>query len=445
MSKVWKRKDRDTWCVDYRDAWGKRRRLTADTFGNPLATRNQAESLLADKIKEAKEPHAPSLEDPDVTLRDYVARWLDDASRELESATYRSYEQLLRVHILPEIGHLKVREIHRRNLKNLLRKKRQELKPGTKDHYGKNTIRLMGAAISTVLTDCVDDELIETNPALQIANRKKKNAGTISQAERLKKIRPMDQDQLLLFLEKAEDEPRFAGFFNLLAKAGLRPGEARALYPGDLDLRNQTVRVEKALSGTRLKSTKTEEVRDVDLSDELLYRLQSQLVRVKTEALQRGSGEPKWLFSNSAGQPLEDRKIGQAFHRILKKAKLPTFRVYDMRHTFASILLAEGAPITYVSQQLGHANPTTTLQFYAHWIPNKKKRFVNLLDSKSQPGDSDQEDVISADMETGTGETWHQNLAPSEGSEAGELQVIDSIGGPSRTRTCDPLIMSQLL
>lgn len=62
------------------------------------------------------------------------------------------------------------------------------------------------------------------------------------------------------------------------------------------------------------------------------------------------------------------------FKRARGKAKLPAFRLYDLRHTYASLLLSAGAPITYVSAQLGHVNPSTTLRYYARWIPNKGRR-----------------------------------------------------------------------
>jgi Phage integrase family len=56
------------------------------------------------------------------------------------------------------------------------------------------------------------------------------------------------------------------------------------------------------------------------------------------------------------------------FKRALGKAKLPAFRLYDLRHTFASLLLAASAPIAYVSAELGHVNLSTTLRYYARWI-----------------------------------------------------------------------------
>ena len=59
----------------------------------------------------------------------------------------------------------------------------------------------------------------------------------------------------------------------------------------------------------------------------------------------------------------------------------------NLRHTYASLLLAHGAPLTYVSAQLGHANPTTTLRHYARWMPKKGKRWVNSLDKTADGTD----------------------------------------------------------
>jgi integrase len=93
-----------------------------------------------------------------------------------------------------------------------------------------------------------------------------------------------------------------------------------------------------------------------------------QEVRGEAEALRRGSGELEWLFPNEEGHPLDESRVRKVFRRGLAQAKLPGFRVYDLHHTYASLLLAAGAPITYVSTQLGHATPTTTLRYYAKWI-----------------------------------------------------------------------------
>jgi len=114
---------------------------------------------------------------------------------------------------------------------------------------------------------------------------------------------------------------------------------------------------------------------------------------------------------------------------MLKKAKLPAFRLYDLRHTFASLLLAAGAPITYVSAQLGHATPTTTLRFYAKWIPSKGRRWVEILDGAE----------MRSEVNFGT-KIWNQS-----GQDARVVaQAVEMLGEPSGTRTRDPLIKSSL-
>src|SRR5262245_33294509 len=103
------------------------------------------------------------------------------------------------------------------------------------------------------------------------------------------------------------------------------------------------------------------------------------------EALRRGLGEPVWLFPNDAGT---FRIRGEkAFRRTLKRAGLPASGLYDLRHTFTSLLLAASALISYVSAQLGHANPTTTLRHYAKSLPSKGRRWVEVLDRAEWPSE----------------------------------------------------------
>jgi integrase len=411
MAKIWKRADRDTWVVDYRDGAGERRRLTAPT-------RDAAEQLLADKVKESREPAEP-VEYRNITLAAYAAMRRPLMEQEVETKTARSYCQMLDGHVLPTLGRVKIRELRRRHVKALLAGKHGQ-------GYAKDTVRLMRAALSSLLTDAVDDEIITANPALSLGRKKGKSAHRVSAAERRQRIRPMTWAQRDALLSAAAGDGAHAVLFHLLAKGGLRPGEAFALQPGDVDLERRVVRVERALSGGNVKDTKTHESRQVDLSNDLVSLLRGHLHWLKTEALRRGWGEPEWLFPNDQGKPLDESRSRKVFQRALRRAKLPAFRVYDLRHTFASLLLASCAPITYVSAQLGHANPSTTLRYYARWIPGSGHRWVDVLDHGP----------------SGFGTN------PGTRNEIGESQVSelpDLVGGPSRTRTLDPLIKSQLL
>src|SRR4029434_6220962 len=106
---------------------------------------------------------------------------------------------------------------------------------------------------------------MNTNPGLQVG-RKKRRAGTVTAADRTQKIKPMSWEQRTRFLEAAQQERRFFVVFQVLAKAGLRPGEAFALQLGDVDFRAQTLQVERAVNLGRLQPNKTYERLTVDLA-----------------------------------------------------------------------------------------------------------------------------------------------------------------------------------
>ena len=84
-------------------------------------------------------------------------------------------------------------------------------------------------------------------------------------------------------------------------------------------------------------------------------------------------------------EPLDDLRMAKRFQSLLHQAGLPRFRLYDLRHTYATHLLEPRAPITSVAAQLGHAKPTTTLAFYAHWLLKGDKQHIDRLIAAREP------------------------------------------------------------
>src|SRR5438046_10764959 len=94
------------------------------------------------------------------------------------------------------------------------------------------------------------------------------------------------------------------------------------------------------------------------------------------------------------------RGFGQVF---VAAAGLPRHRLYDLRHTSATHLLADGAPITYVAAPLGHRKPTTTPAFYAHWIPRGDKTYIDRLAAARQIGRASCRERGACSVESGHG------------------------------------------
>lgn len=365
---------------------------------SPSVAREKAQIVRGDILAGNAEKWLPNVSEGGYTLQEYVGKWLKLVKGELGARNYERYKEDLERQVIPALGKKKLQDIKRGDVTAFLRAKRAEMKKLTDEETGKekeiqrfapNTVRLMKAALSVVLSDAVDDGLIEQNPCRYQGGRRR--AGSMSKAQRNERIRPMDEGERGRFLSEARG--KYHGvLFELLLKTGLRPSEAYGLQLVDVDWQKRTIRVERSieLNTRKVKETKTEEARNVDLSPGLVQALRAHVAMLREKGFTRGE-ESRWLFPSENGTALDHNNTARTFRRRLKDAKLPGFRLYDLRHTYASQLLAKGVPITYVSSQLGHANSTTTLSHYARWIPSEDRGYAALLDQEpetsSQIGD----------------------------------------------------------
>jgi integrase len=164
----------------------------------------------------------------------------------------------------------------------------------------------------------------------------------------------------------------------------MRPGELLALQWPDFNWRRAYVQVQRNLVRGRLTTPKSHQCRRVDVSRELRAALRLWRRQQRRAWLKVGRPFPVWVFPSVTGTVLDEANVRKAFNRVLAAAELDARGPHQMRHTFASQLLQDGAPITYVSRQLGHKDASTTLRIYAHWLPDAfSGRFVDGLDDTS--------------------------------------------------------------
>jgi integrase len=281
---------------------------------------------------------------------------------------------------VPTLGATRVRDLRKAQVKALLLEK-----AATEDRRrSRNSLRIIHATLRAMLNAAVEDEVIAMNPAaklgkhLRLIASKRGRQGTIER-------KALTREQLAAFLTGAwEHARRLYPLFLMMARTGIRIGEALALEWGDLDLHSRTIHIARPLAddGKRVDTPKSGEGRTVHLSRQLaetLRRLQN--VR-KAEALRRGWRElPPWMFVTPRATRFDPHNVRHAFGRVLSKAKLPLhFTPHSLRHTYASVLISEGKPIAYVQSQLGHASITLTVDTYGKWLPSADRAAVDSLD-----------------------------------------------------------------
>ncbi len=424
------RKRRGKWVVDYRDSWGRRRWVTCQT-------RREANDLCADKQREARQAIRP-LVDPDTTVAEYAERWLPLIKASVKRSTAESYEQTLKLHILPALGNVKVRQLPRGRIKTLLAEKLREGKVKRKVERGvtkeirsplaRDSVRIIHATLRAMLNAAVDDGVLLANPAEKLGRQLRL---VTPPAARQEEIKAMTREQVEAFLgATAREAPRHEPLLLLLARTGLRIGEAIALQWIDLNLPEREIRVERAFSHGRIETPKAGHGRTVDMSQQLSRALKRLQIERATEKLRRGWPEmPAWVFCNSAGKPLDAARVRKVFRRILKAAKLPShFRPHGLRHTFASLLLQQGESPAYVQRQLGHASIKLTVDTYGKWLPMGNKAAVDKLDSEIR------NKLLGSKV-----------VATKQQQGGSASEPVEKVGSPGWARTSDILINSQAL
>lgn len=351
------RKRRGKYVVDWRDGAGVRHWKTFDRKTDADTHRDK----VGPESRQRVTPTVPA----NSTVTEYADHWKRLIGQSVKARTLARYTEILDLHILPQFEKTRIRNLQRGQIKLFLTDKLQA-------GLAKNTVRNIQATMRTMLNAAIEDGLISANPAAKLGRVLKL---TVSKATVQEEIKAMTKAQRQLFLTAASQEaPRYYPLFFTLAGTGMRLGEALGLQWEDVDIPTQTIRITRAFSedGT-LDTPKSGHGRTVDMSSSLTEMLTRHLLQRKQEQLKHGwTDRPSWLFVSKAGTLLDPANVRKAMQTIIKKAKLPThFTPHSMRHSYASILLADGVSPVYVQEQLGHATIELTVSTYGRWLKKK--------------------------------------------------------------------------
>ena len=293
-----------------------------------------------------------------LTLRTFVEdEWLPSIKGRLRPSTFTSYAGNLRKHVLPELGSHRLQQI----TPSMLNKLYADLG----DSLSAATVRYIHSITRRALADAEKWDRLVRNPA---------DRATAPKLVKPKQIQTWTADELRQFLAHVSND-RLQAAWRLSAMTGLRRGELLGLRWRDLDLDSEPPRmtVTETLIGARETSTpKTEEGRrSIDLDPGTIVVLRDHRKRQAEERLLLGPAyeDHVLVFCGENGSPLWPRSFSRMFDRHSNAAGLPRMPLKNLRHTHATLLLANGVQPKVIQERLGHADITITLRVYAHAIP----------------------------------------------------------------------------
>jgi len=283
----------------------------------------------------------------------------------LKFNTQDGYRTVLDLHLLPVWGSRKLDSIKRADVKTLILGKMQ-------GGLAAGTVQNIHIVISSLFTYALELEIIVAHPAQRMGRHIKKG-------DRKKDVKPLSKEQATAFLAGArEHSPDYFPMLLCAFRTGMRLGELLGLQWSDIDFSGNRITVQRSYSHGRMDTTKSRKARHVDMSDQLKLALLQHLGAVR----QKYNGTlPEPVFPCREGGHLDGENFRhRVFYKLIEKLNIPRFRIHDIRHTFASHLLGNGAPIVYVKEQMGHASIQTTVDVYGHLVPNANRNEVNRLD-----------------------------------------------------------------
>ncbi len=355
---------RGRWVARFSTADGKRKSLYGDSraeVAQKLAAatrdRNRGLAILSDQTR----------------LGDFLVRWLEQSVKPRNRhSTFQSYSSHVRVHLVPALGKERLSRLTPDDVERFMATK-------LSDGLSASTVARIRATLRRALALALKQGLVARNVA------------ALADPPRVqpKRFVPFTREQARALLLAVQGHPMEALFVVAIA-TGLRQGELLGLQWTDVDIDDKRMFVRHALQRvdgvpTLVEPKTSRSRRTIALPPLALVQLLAQQERQAAVDRSDGKGwNPLGLvFTSANGTPLDGRNVTHSFQRILRNADLPRVRFHDLRHTCASLLLAQGANIRVIMEQLGHSQISLTMNTYSHVMPEAMQdaadRMENIL------------------------------------------------------------------
>lgn len=306
------------------------------------------------------------------TLRTFLHRWLDAIRANVRLSTWERYAHCVHHDLVPALGRTRLTALRPEAVQKLYADKLTSgLSPRSVHHV--HTI------LHTALEQAVRWGYVSRNVT---------DATEPPRVPRFE-LRILSPDEVARLLDTARGD-RLEALWTVAVCTGCREGEMLGLKWDDVDWDAAVLAIRRTLVGMRggvpafAEPKTTRGRRDIPLPEDAVSALRAHRARQNEERLAAGPdyADSGLIFATHIGTPLRARNVVRDFKALLGRAGLPSaVRVHDLRHTAASLLLAEGTDVATAAAILDHAQPSTTLNVYAHAIPSNMREATRRLGS----------------------------------------------------------------
>lgn len=355
--------------LNYRDENGKRKTPWISTNLPVKGNKKRAENFMMDVRRNFIPPNVQRIEEReamqkgDILFTDFLLKWLRVAKSTVKLTTYASYEMMATRIIIPYFETLNIK------LKELTTEDIQEFYSAQLERVSANTVIHYHAVIHRALKYAVKIKTIQSNPAVNVERpRKEKFIGSFYDKKEINTLFDIIQGHPL------EVAIKLAAFY------GLRREEIIGLKWTAIDFENNTLTIQHTVTECNLDGKHIEVASDTAKTDSSLrtmplvtnFREMLLAKKEKQEHYRKLCGRSyckeylDYIFVNEMGERWKPRYLSDGFKRILEQNGLRRIRFHDLRHTCASLLLANNVPMKKIQEWLGHSDFSTTANIYAH-------------------------------------------------------------------------------
>ena len=313
---------------------------------------------------------------PQQTVAQFLTHWLEDVHMQsIRPRTYERYEEIVRLHLVPGIGHHQLQKLSPQHLQSFYKKKLQE-------GLSTTTVNCFHSVLHKALETAVRWNLIGRSPCDLVSPPRRRHF----------EIQPLNMQQIQQLLAAARGHRQEALFILALA-TGMRRGELLALKWQDLDLEQGTMQIRRILTRipSKLPGKGFEEAepktdrgrRNIVLPAFTVEALKQHRLRQREARLKAGPAwqEHDYVFCTSIGTHLNPTKdVLNVLKAFLEKAGLPAIRFHDLRHSSATMLLGMKVHPKIVQEILGHSQISITMDIYSHVLPTMQEEAMRKID-----------------------------------------------------------------